>query len=43
MVESNLIHPRLNLEVETDEGNGEKQDDEDPKHGVGLIDLETVD
>ena len=40
MVKSNLIQPRLNPEVEIDEGNGEQQDNKYPKHGVGPTDPE---
>ena len=43
MVKSNLVQPRLNLEVEIDEDNGETTRYEYPKHGVDLTNPETVD
>ena len=42
MVKSNLIQSRLNPEVEIDEGNGETQDNEYPKHGIGPTDPKIV-
>ena len=42
MVKSNLVQPRLNLEVEIDEDNGETKNDY-PKHDVCPTDLEIGD
>ena len=43
MVKSNLVQPRLNLEVEIDEDNGETTRNDYPKHGICPTDPETRD
>ena len=40
MVKSNLVQPRPTPEVEIDEDNGEKQEDDYPKHGIAPYDPE---